>query len=63
VLDGSGVFQPIPIGADGIYRSAVLPNFWLNVNWLWETNFNPLTALGQIVGIEHLIQAIQSEAL
>ncbi|HET9224704.1 MAG TPA: Uma2 family endonuclease, partial [Roseiflexaceae bacterium] len=61
VLDDSGMYQPIPIAADGIYRSSVLPNFWLNVNWLWEANFKPLTALGQIVGVEQLIQAIQSE--
>lgn len=61
VLDNSGMFQPIPIGADGIYRSSVLLNFWLNINWLWATDLNPLAALAQIVGVEHLIQAIQSE--
>ena len=61
VLDDNGMFQPIPIAANGIYRSSVLPNFWLNVNWLWAANPNPLTALGQIVGVEQLILAIQSE--
>ena len=54
---------PIPIAADGMYRSAVLPNFWLNVNWLWTPDLNPLTALAQIVGVDQLIKAIQSEAL
>jgi Uma2 family endonuclease len=61
VLDDNGMFQPIPIAADGIYRSSVLPNFWLNINWLWATHPNPLAALAQIVGVEQLIQAIQSE--
>jgi hypothetical protein len=45
----------------GIYRSSVPLNCWLNVNWLWEANFNPLAALEQIVGVEQRIQAIQSE--
>jgi Uma2 family endonuclease len=62
VLDDGGLFQPIPIAADGTYRSVVLPNFWLDVNWLWAANPNPLAALAQIVGVEQLIKAIQSEA-
>lgn len=33
-LDGK--YQPVPVGADGIYRSQVLPGFWLRVHWLWE---------------------------
>jgi Uma2 family endonuclease len=63
VLDANGLFQPIPIAADGIYRSAVLPNFWLNVNWLLIQEVNPLAALTQIVGLEQLIAALQNETL
>jgi Uma2 family endonuclease len=61
VLDAHGSYQPIPLAADGVYRSAVLPNFWLNVAWLWAGDANPLAALAQIVGAEQLIRAIQSD--
>jgi Uma2 family endonuclease len=61
VLDQNGIYQPVPV-ADGIYRSLVLPNFWLNVDWLWAEEPNPLAALAEVVGVEQLIKAIQSEA-
>jgi Uma2 family endonuclease len=61
VLDDHGVYQPVPI-ADGVYRSIVLPNFWLKVDWLWAEEPNPLTALAEVVGAEQLIKAIQSVA-
>jgi len=35
-LGADGKYQPVPTGAEGIYRSAVLPGFWLRVSWLWE---------------------------
>lgn len=35
-LGADGKYQPVPTGAEGIYRSAVLPGFWLKVSWLWE---------------------------
>ncbi|MFQ5812662.1 MAG: Uma2 family endonuclease [Anaerolineae bacterium] len=34
VLDEQGRYRSLPIGDDGIYRSTVIPGFWLNVNWL-----------------------------
>jgi Uma2 family endonuclease len=34
--DTSGTFQPVEPDDDGHYTSAVLPNFWLDVRWLWE---------------------------
>lgn len=36
VLDEWGRYRPVPIGDDGIYRSTVLPHFWLRVDWLWS---------------------------
>ncbi len=60
VLDERGSYQPVPIGADGIYRSTVLPNFWLKVNWLWAEEPNPLAALAEIVGMDKLIAALQT---
>jgi Uma2 family endonuclease len=35
-LDSQGSYQLIAPGADGIYRSAILPGFWLRVSWLWD---------------------------
>ena len=61
VLDQNGVYQPVPI-ADGVYHSTVLPHFWLEVDWLWAEEPNPLAALAEVVGAEQLIKAIQSVA-
>ncbi len=36
VVDAQGKFQSISLDPNGIYRSIVLPGFWLRVNWLWE---------------------------
>lgn len=30
------LYHLAPIGEDGIFRSAVLPGFWLKVDWLWQ---------------------------
>jgi Uma2 family endonuclease len=58
VLDDKGMFQPIPLAADGIYRSTVLANLWIKIDWLWTAEPAPLAALAQIVGVERLIAAI-----
>jgi Uma2 family endonuclease len=34
VLDEQGTYQAVPIDADGIYRSTVVENFWIDVKWL-----------------------------
>jgi Uma2 family endonuclease len=34
-LDAAGLYQNV-LPADGIYRSRVLPGFWLRVEWLWR---------------------------
>lgn len=31
-----GIYKPVPIAADAIFRSEVLPSLWLNVAWLWQ---------------------------
>ena len=50
-LDADGHFKPIPIGADGIYRSALIPDFWLNVNWLWTEELpDPMLTFAEIAG-------------
>lgn len=59
VLDAHGRYQPVPI-PDNRYQAAVLPNFWLDVEWLWADDPNPLAALAAIVGIEQMVQALRS---
>lgn len=59
-LDEQGQYRPIPIGPDGIYRSRVLPDFWLRVDWLLGDEYpDPLRVLAEIVGPERLIEYIQ----
>jgi Uma2 family endonuclease len=35
-LDAAGVYQLIAPDQEGVYRSAVVPGFWLRVSWLWQ---------------------------
>jgi Uma2 family endonuclease len=59
VLDEKGRYRPVPADPDGRYHSAILPGFWLQVDWV--TSAEPpdvLTALAQIVGPQKLIEAI-----
>jgi Uma2 family endonuclease len=58
-LDATGRYHSVPIGADGVYRSVVLPGFWLRVAWLWEEQPNELRALAEVVGVERLAAALQ----
>ena len=36
-LGEGGFYRPVPPDAEGVYRSAVLPGFWLDMAWLWQT--------------------------
>lgn len=36
-LDDRGVYQLVPVGEDGIFRSRVIEGLWLRVGWLWQT--------------------------
>ena len=47
VLGDDGRYERAHPDADGVYRSAVLSAFWLNVNWLWE---QPLPTLRRVRG-------------
>jgi Uma2 family endonuclease len=45
-----GKFQEMHPDAEGMYRSAVLPGFWLRIDWLWQ---DPLPgALGTALEID-----------
>lgn len=48
----SGRFQPNPPDADGILRSAAVPGFWIDLDWLWSgRDYPPVRrVLGEILG-------------
>jgi Uma2 family endonuclease len=58
-LGADGTYQLVAVGADGIYRSKVLPGFWLRMEWLWAAEPDPLRALAEIVGPEQMAQAFR----
>ena len=51
-LDSEHRYNTILAGKEGIYHSAMLQDFWLRVEWLWQEPLpHPLYALGEITGI------------
>lgn len=60
VLDENGRYRPIPLGDDGIYRSTVIPGFWLRVDWLRDEELpDPLLTFAEIVGPSRLMEALR----
>ena len=49
-LDG-GVYRPARVGDDGRYESAVLPGFWLRIDWLWQEPTPPLLSIFKELGL------------
>jgi Uma2 family endonuclease len=41
-LGADSRYEPIPVGEDGIFRSIVLPGFWLDVTWLAQPSLPPI---------------------
>ena len=60
VLDEQGRYRAGEVNEDGVYRSAALPGFWLQVDWLWQ---KPLPdgqrSFAEIVGPDKLIAVLQ----
>jgi Uma2 family endonuclease len=46
-LDADGRFRPMPVDA-GVFRSAVVPGFWLRLDWLWQQPPRDLAALREL---------------
>jgi Uma2 family endonuclease len=61
-LDAHGRYRELPVGDDGIYRSQVLPGFWLQVEWLWGEELNALRALAAVIGPDQMAAALRSAA-
>ncbi len=63
VLDAEGKYQPGVVDEDGVYRSAVLPGFWLRVDWLWQEELpDPLLTFAEIVGPSRVMEALRELA-
>lgn len=58
-LDAQGRYQTVPLEADGVYRSKVLPGFWLRVEWLWREQPDVLRALAEVIGPEQMAEALR----
>ena len=51
VLDDDGRYQPIHLDS-GVYRSTLLPGFWLRADWLFQNQLpDSLTCFAEIVGL------------
>jgi hypothetical protein len=49
-LQSDGRYQDALPDTHGHYHVAVVPGFWLDVNWLWQEPLpDPLAALQQII--------------
>jgi Uma2 family endonuclease len=60
VLDAQGKYRPVPPDETGIYRSTILPDFWLDTHWFWREELpDPLHALAQILGPDGIQAALQ----
>jgi Uma2 family endonuclease len=50
ILGEDNLYYPAPPEDDGRYYAAAIPNFWLDLEWLWrETLPNPQLALAEIM--------------
>ena len=61
-LDAQGHYREMAVEADGVYRSHVLPGFWLKTSWLWGDEPDALRALASVVGPEKLVEALRRVA-
>jgi Uma2 family endonuclease len=58
-LDTQGRYQSVPADSENIYRSSILPGFWLRLDWLWPEQPDVLQALAELIGPERMAQALQ----
>ena len=59
-LGSPRIVEHIIVGVDDIYRSAVLPGFWLRQAWLWEESPDVLRAVAELIGPEQMAEALRS---
>ena len=59
-----GLFEAGEVSEEGIFRSTVLPGFWLKLDWLWSRPLpDPLFTFAEIVGLsEEVVRALKEAA-
>ncbi|HRW06197.1 MAG TPA: Uma2 family endonuclease [Caldilineaceae bacterium] len=58
VLDENGQYRSMPVH-EHIYHSTVLSGFWLNTEWLWDTErYSALAAFAEIAGLPQDVVAL-----
>jgi Uma2 family endonuclease len=55
-LDQAGIYQRVEV-VDNIFRSEVLPGFWLRIDWLWQKEPNEWDAIDEIIGLDKIVNA------
>jgi Uma2 family endonuclease len=50
-LGDDGHYRRGMIDADGVYRSLVLPGFWLRVDWLWQHPLPSVAEVTRLIGV------------
>lgn len=50
-LTEAGRYQLVFPGADGIFNSVVLANFWLKTDWLWQESLPKVLVVAQELGL------------
>jgi Uma2 family endonuclease len=53
-LGGDGRFRRLEPDKNGVFRSLVLPDFWLNVEWLWQDPLPPVPKSLEELGLVKL---------
>lgn len=62
--DEKGRYQMAFAGREGVFRSEVLPGFWLRVEWLWQEPMpSPVRAVAEIAGVEPPLLEVFEKAL
>jgi Uma2 family endonuclease len=61
VLGADGKYQPVLLDADGVYRSTVIPGFWLRSDWLWQADKpDPLLTFAEITHFpDHIVDTLR----
>lgn len=50
-LNSAGIYQAIPLSAQGHYHSAILSGFWLDVAWFWQKPLPTLITIYRALGL------------
>jgi Uma2 family endonuclease len=51
MLDEDGVYVPIPLEDEDIFRSRAMPGFWIKLAWLWQEELPTLNEIQRLWGL------------